>query len=95
MKEGYVIKDQNLSHFLTYTFVDIKKKLWRIHYRMLLFFIKNKQMILYSFITMSNHIHMIIHFKDGKLSYLLQYFKKFTAKTILEKITNEPESRRE
>ena len=38
---------------------------------------------------------MIVQSKDGKLSDLLRDFKKFTAKTILEKIQNEPESRRE
>ena len=38
---------------------------------------------------------MIIQSNDGKLSDLLRDFKKFTAKTILEKIQSEPESRRE
>ena len=44
---------------------------------------------------MSNHIHMIIQSNDGKLSDLLRDFKKYTSKTILEKIQSEPESRRE
>ena len=57
--------------------------------------IKNKGMVLYGYVVMSNHIHMIIQSNDGKLSDLLRDFKKFTAKTILEKIQNEPESRRE
>ena len=52
-------------------------------------------MILYGYVVMSNHIHMIIQSNDGKLSDLLRDFKKFTAKTILGKIQNEPESRRE
>ena len=38
---------------------------------------------------------MIIQSNDGKLSDLIRDFKKFTAKTILDKIQTEPESRRE
>ena len=52
-------------------------------------------MVLYGYVIMSNHIHMIIQSNVGELSNLLRDFKKFTAKTILNKIQNEPESRRE
>ncbi len=52
-------------------------------------------MILFGYVIMSNHVHLIIQSKDGKLSDLIRDFKKFTAKTILEKIQTEPESRRE
>ncbi len=52
-------------------------------------------MILYGYVIMSNHIHMIVQASDGELSNLLRDFKKFTAKTILDKIQTEPESRRE
>ena len=52
-------------------------------------------MILYSYVIMSNHIHLIVQSTDGKLSDLIRDFKKFTAKTILEKIQTEPERRRE
>jgi REP element-mobilizing transposase RayT len=51
-------------------------------------------MILYGFVIMSNHIHMIIQSNEGKLSDLLRVFKKFTAKSILDNIQTEPESRR-
>jgi REP element-mobilizing transposase RayT len=44
---------------------------------------------------MSNHIHLIIQSKDSKLSDVLRDFKKFTAKTILNNIQTEPESRKE
>jgi REP element-mobilizing transposase RayT len=43
---------------------------------------------------MSNHIHLAVQSEEGKLSALIRDFKKFTAKTILEKIQSEPESRR-
>ena len=57
------------------------------------FCIKNEGMILYGFVIMSNHIHLIIQSEKGKLSDLIRDFKKFTAKTILNKIETEPESR--
>jgi len=100
MKEGYVVRDQNLPHFLTCTVVDWVDVFTRKSYRdtvieCLDFCMKNKGMILYSYVIMSNHIHLIIQSKDGKLSDLVRDFKKYTAKTILEKIQNELESRRE
>jgi len=54
------------------------------------FCIKNKGMILYGYVIMSNHIHLIIQSRDGKLSDLIRDFKKFTAKRILNKIQEEP-----
>ena len=44
---------------------------------------------------MSNHVHMIVQWEDAKLSDLIRDFKKFVARAILDKIQNEPESRRE
>ena len=100
MKRGYVIREQEKAHFVTATVVDWIDVFSRKNYRDCIiecfdYCIKNKGMVLYGYVVMSNHIHMIIQSNDGKLSDLLRDFKKFTAKTILEKIQNEPESRRE
>ena len=100
MKEGYVIRNQTLPHFITPTVVDWIDIFTRQTYRDIIidcldYCIKNKGMILYGYVIMSNHIHMIVQSKDGKLSDLIRDFKKFTAKSILEKIQNSPESRRE
>lgn len=100
MKEGYVIRDQEKAHFITATVVDWIDIFTRKNYRdcvvdCLDFCIKHKRMILYGYVIMSNHIHLIIQSSDGKLSDLIRDFKKFTAKTILDKIQTEPESRRE
>ena len=100
MKEGYVIRDQSFLHFLTMTIVDWVDVFSRKNYRDVViecfdFCVKKKGMILYSYVIMSNHIHIIIQSNDGKLSDLIRDFKKFTAKTILDKIQTEPESRRE
>ncbi|RZJ47640.1 MAG: transposase [Flavobacterium sp.] len=100
MKEGYVIRDQSLPHFITSTVVDWVNVFSRQIYRDIIiecldYCTTNKGMILYGYVIMSNHIHLIIQSEEGKLSDLLRDFKKFTAKSILEKIQNNPESRRE
>ena len=100
MKEGYVIRDQTLPHYITATVIDWIDVFTRQTYRdsiieSLDYCIKNKGMILYGYVIMSNHIHLIIQSQDGKLSDLIRDFKKFTAKNILEKIQVIPESRKE
>ena len=100
MKEGYIIRDQQKTHFITATVVDWIDVFTRKAYKDVVidcldFCIKNKGMLLYGYVIMSNHIHLIIQSKDGRLSDLVRDFKKFTAKNILEKIQHEPESRRE
>lgn len=97
-KEGYIIRDQSKAHFITATVVDWVDVFSRKAYRdciieSLDFCIKNKGMILYGYVIMSNHIHLIIQSDKNKLSDLIRDFKKFTAKTILHKIETEPESR--
>jgi REP element-mobilizing transposase RayT len=52
-------------------------------------------MVLYGYVIMSNHIHMVVQSGNGELSDLLRDFKKFTSKEILKTIQEEPESRRE
>ena len=98
MKEGYIVRDQSKPHFITATVVDWVDVFSRKIYKdciieSLDFCIKNKGMILYGYVIMSNHIHLIIQSEDSKLSDLIRDFKKFTAKTILDKIENGPESR--
>lgn len=65
MKEGYVIWDQNLPHFITSIVVDWIDVFTRQAYRDVVidcfdYCIKNKGMILYGYIIMSNHIHFIL-----------------------------------
>jgi REP element-mobilizing transposase RayT len=100
MSEGYKIRDQTLPHFVTATVVDWVDVFTRKNYRDIVvacldFCIKEKAMVLYGYVIMSNHIHMVVQSGDGKLSDLLRDFKKFTATKIIEKIISDPESRRE
>ena len=99
-KEGFIIRDQTLPHFITATVVDWIDVFTRKTYRdtvieCLDYCITHKSMVLYGYVIMSNHIHLIVQSSDGKLSDLILDFKKFIAVKILEKIQIEPESRRE
>ena len=100
MKEGYIIRDQEKVHFITLTVVDWIDVFSRKIYRdtiidSLIYCQDNKGMIIYSYVIMSNHIHLIIQSKDSKLSDLIRDFKKFTSVTLLKQIRTKPESRRE
>ena len=100
MKEGYTIKDQEKPHFITCTVVDwidiFTRKVYKdIVVSSLDYCLKEKGMILYGYVIMSNHIHLIVQSKEGKLSDLIRDFKKFTSKNILEAIQTDPESRRQ
>ena len=91
MKEGYIIRDQEKIHFITATVVDWVDVFTRKSYKDVIiesleFCIQKKGMILYGYVIMSNHIHLIVQSDNGKLSDLLRDFKKFTAPSILEKI---------
>lgn len=89
-----------MPHFITPTVIDWIDIFTRQTYRDIVidsldYCIKNKGMILYGYVIMSNHIHLVVQSENGKLSDLIRDFKKFVAKNILEKIKNNPESRRE
>ncbi len=100
MSDGYKIRSQSLPHFVTATVVEwIDVFTRKVHRDAVIecldFCIKNKGMVLYGYVIMSNHVHLVIQSKHGKLSDLIRDFKKFTAKRIIEQIQNGPESRRE
>lgn len=100
MKEGYTIKDQSRAHFITATVVEwidiFSRKIYRdCIIESLSYCIKNKGMILYGYVIMTNHIHLIVQSEQEELSDLIRDFKKFTATRILDLLQNSPESRKE
>ncbi len=52
-------------------------------------------MIVYGYVIMSNHIHIIIQSAQARLSDLIRDFKKYSARDIIRSIQTETESRRE
>lgn len=100
MSTGYQIQDQSGIYFITNTVVDwvdvFTRKIYRdIVVDSLNYCCTTKSLEVFGYVIMSNHLHMIVRSKTGKLSDTLRDFKRFTATKIIEIIQREPESRRE
>jgi REP element-mobilizing transposase RayT len=99
----YRIIDQQGLNFITCTVVGwidifIRKKYRDILLQSLTYCRMEKGLLVFAYVVMSNHIHLILQTVNSTkfpLSDILRDFKKFTAKKILEEIRNEPETRRE
>lgn len=98
--DRYIINNQNGMYFLTFTVIDWVDVFTRKDYKLELVYsmnycIENKGLIVYGWVIMSNHMHVIWQAADGsQLSDIIRDFKKFTAKRILKMIEEEPESRK-
>lgn len=102
-REGYAIRDQFATHFLTFTvcgWIDLfTRKIYRdIVMDSFRFAQKNGQLILNAYVVMSNHIHLIARANDKQkktLSDIVRDFKKFTHHEMMPIIESEAESRRQ
>ena len=101
MGASYQIRDQNKTYFFTFQVVGWADIFSRKIYRDILidsfdYCRKDKGLLLYAFVVMTNHVHVIMQSKNGDLSGLVRDFKKFTSKRILKEVnTNHQESRKE
>lgn len=102
-KEGYAIRDQYAPHFLTFTvcgWIDLfSRQVYRdIVLDALRFAQSNNQVILYGYVIMSNHIHLIAkadEYQKKTLSDIIRDFKKFTHRKMIPIIESDIESRRQ
>ncbi|HEY5511557.1 MAG TPA: transposase [Prolixibacteraceae bacterium] len=98
--DSYIIHDQHAVRFLTFTIVEWIDVFSRASYKIeiansLEYCRKHKGLKLYAFCLMSNHIHLVCRTEEPILmTDFIRDFKKHTAKIILHKILEEPESRR-
>jgi REP element-mobilizing transposase RayT len=100
MSTGYQIKDQRAAHFLTFQIVDWIDVFTRRIYKDIIidslkYSIENKGLQVFSYVIMSNHVHLIANSTCAKLSETVRDIKKFTSKKIIEAIDTIPESRRD
>lgn len=99
----YKIMDQKGLTFVTCTvvgWVDIfSRKTYRdMVLESLAFCRQEKQLRIFAYVLMTNHLHMIIQTErqsPNGLSAILRDFKKFTANKIIEAVQSDQESRRE
>ena len=100
MSTGYQVYDQHRIYYLTFSVVDrvdiFTRKVYKdIIIDSLKYCVSEKQLLVYGYVIMTNHIHVIWRSENGTLSDTIRDFKKFTAKQILATIQSESESRRE
>ena len=101
MGEAYQIKNQQALFFLTFQVVGWADVFSRQIYRDIMlesleYSRKNKDLELFAYVIMTNHVHAIMRSKKGDLSGLVRDIKKFTSKQILNEISKNPkESRKE
>jgi len=98
--DRYHITDQNAMYFMTFTIIDWVDVFTKKEYKIELvnsmnYCVREKGLIIFAWVIMSNHMHIIWQAKEGfKLSDILRDFKKFTAKKIISMIETENESRK-
>ena len=102
MSTNYRITDSTRPHFLTLTLVEwvdlfSREKYKRILLDSLRFSVKEKGLVLYAYVIMSNHLHLIA--KAGtdnlKLTDIIRDIKRFTANEIYKVLKSDnKESRR-
>jgi putative transposase len=101
LTRAYQIHNQEAIYFLTFRVVNWADIFSRQKYRdiiieSLLFYQKNRGLLIFAYVIMTNHVHVIWKASDNNLSDLIRDFKKYTAKLIINDLKgNYRESRRE
>lgn len=99
MAFSYKIRDQYGIYFVTFTvnqWVDVFSR--PIYAELLLESIKHcqkhKGLLVYAYIILTNHCHLIIGSKKEPLSDIIRDLKKYTAKSIIKAIEENPHESR-
>ena len=98
--DKYIISDQHNPYFLTLTIVNWIDLFSRRDYRDIVveslnYCIKEKFIRVYSWVIMTNHVHLICEASPpGSISSFLRDFKKFTSKAFIRRMDEIHESRR-
>jgi REP element-mobilizing transposase RayT len=101
MSGKYKTGEAVIAHFVTCTVVGWVDAFSREAYKdivvkSLAYCKQQKGMMLYAYVIMTNHLHLIIASDTNAISDIMRDFKKFTSKQILAAfIANNGESRRE
>ena len=99
-KGGYSIRDQNATHYLTFTVCGWIDLFTRKEYKDIVIDSfkhcqEKKGLILYAYVIMSNHLHLLARAEEKfTLSDIVRDCKKYTHKQMMQVIDSEKESRR-
>jgi len=101
MSTVYRFTENDVPHFITMTLVEWIDLFNREEYKEVIvdslkYCIDKKGLIIHAYVIMSNHIHLVVtSTHDEKLSNVVRDFKRYTAKKLYEKLTEDrQESRR-
>jgi len=101
MSRKYKFRDQSANYFVSFAtvfWIDVfTRRIYKdIMVESLNHCVENKGLIIYAWVIMSNHVHLVIGTDDMELQNIMRDLKKFTSKTIITSIiNNEQESRKE
>jgi REP-associated tyrosine transposase len=89
MSRAYKFRDQTLPYFVTFAVVGWVDLFTRIEYSYILLESlrhcqKHKGLILYAWVIMPSHVHMIIGTNDQPMQGIMRDFKSFTSRKIKE-----------
>jgi len=99
--ENYKVHKQDAVYFLTFTITDWVDVFTRLSYKQIIvssfeYCRKNKGLKLYAWVLMTNHLHLVCSVdSEHQITDFIRDFKHFTARSILEEIKQNPESRRD
>jgi REP element-mobilizing transposase RayT len=95
MGEAYQIKNQDALYFITLQVVgwaDIFSR--KIHRDIIIdsfiYSRANKELEIFAYVIMTNHVHAIVRSKSGNLSNTIRDIKKHTSKKIHSEIRTNP-----
>ena len=99
MRGGYQIRRRDGLYFITFTvvkWIDVfsRQKYKDILIESLKYCQQHKDLEVYAYVIMSNHMHLIVSSPAENLSDIIRDYKKYTSRKILEAINNGAESRR-
>ncbi len=89
------------TYFISFAVVDwidlfTRKEYARFLLDNLIYCQRNKGLLLYSFVIMPSHVHLIAGAEKGVVTHILRDFKTFTSKELVRMIGEHPqESRKE
>jgi len=98
MSQGYQIYDPSATYYLTFQVVDWVDVFTRQIYRQeildcLTYCRKQKALIIYGYVVMSNHVHIMARAEHNNLPDIVRDFKKYSSSRIIKLIKKGPESR--
>ena len=101
MSRAYKFKDQTKPYFISFSvvyWIDLftRKEYCHLFIDSLKYCQKEKGLIVYAYIIMPSHVHMIIGTRDKPMQDILRDLKSFTSRRFKEEITvHNAESRKE